>query len=82
MMTMVNEKHLYKVLELPKHLQTSLITVLKMGVASATDISRITGKVRAVESNYLNQLVYMKILLKERHDRKILFHVNLEALDW
>ena len=39
-----------------------------------------TGKARAVESAYLNQLVVMKIVRKERKGRKAFFQVDLEAV--
>ena len=79
---MMCEKRLYKLLEFPKHLQVTLVTLLKLGRATATDISASTGKARAVESAYLNQLVVMKIVRKERKGRKAFFQVDLEALDW
>ncbi len=78
----VNQKHLFKILELPKHLQVTVTTLLKLGVATADDVAQVTGKVRAVESNYLNQLTYMKIVKKQRQERRMLFQVDLEALDW
>ncbi len=76
------EKHLYRILELPKHLQTTIVTLLKLGLATASEVSESTGKARAVESAYLNQLVTMKIAHKGRKGRKAFFTVDLEALDW
>ena len=81
-MTVTTDKRLFRILELPKHLQTSVLTLLKLGHATATEISESTGKARAVESAYLNQLVVMKIARKERKGRKAFFSVDLEALDW
>ena len=81
-MMVVNEKRLFKILEFPKHLQTTLVTLLKLGLASASEVSESTGKARAVESAYLNQLVIMKVARKERKGRKAFFTVDLEALDW
>ena len=81
-MMVTTDKRLFKILELPKHLQTSVLTLLKLGNATATEISESTGKARAVESAYLNQLVVMKIARKERKARKAFFSVDLEALDW
>jgi len=77
-----NEKRLFKVLELPKHLQTTLIALMRLGFATALEVSGVTGKARAVESGYLNQLYYMKIAAKERRGRKAFFHVNPENIDW
>ncbi len=78
----LSEKRLFKVLEFPKHLQTTLITLLKLGQATAEDVARWTGKARAVESAYLNQLCTMKVVMKSRNKRKAFFQVDLEALDW
>ncbi len=83
-MTMMNlsEKRLFKVLEFPKHLQTTLVTLLKLGRATAEDVAQWTGKARAVESAYLNQLCILKVVTKSRCRRRAFFQVDLEALDW
>jgi ribosomal protein S13 len=78
----LNQKQLYKVLEFPKHLQVSLTTLLKIGSASAQQVAAATGKARAVESCYLNQLAIMRIVRKEHHGSTVFFRVDLEALDW
>jgi len=77
-----NDKHLFKILEFPQHLQTTIVTLLKLGRATAEEVASMTGKARAVESAYLNQLVVMKIVSKSRSKRKAYFQINLEALDW
>jgi hypothetical protein len=77
-----NERRLYRVLEFPKHLQTTILALMKLGLATALDVGSVTGKARAVESAYLNQLVVMKIVSKSRCKRKAYFQVVLEALDW
>lgn len=41
-------------LEFPKHLQVSLTSLLKLGLATAEEVAVLTGKARAVESCYLN----------------------------
>ena len=79
---MMSQKRLYKILDFPKHLQVTALTLIKLGSATATEVSAVTGKERAVESAYLNQLVVMQIVHKERQDRKAVFTVDLEALDW
>jgi DNA-binding transcriptional ArsR family regulator len=79
---MMTQRRLYKILDFPKHLQTTILTLIKVGSATASELSAITGKQRAVESAHLNQLVIMKMVHKERHDRKAVFTVDLEALDW
>jgi len=81
-MMVTTDKRLFRILELPKHLQTTVLTLLKLGHATASEVSESTGKARAVESAYLNQLVIMKVARKERKGRKAFFAVDLEALDW
>jgi hypothetical protein len=77
-----SERRLYRVLEFPKHLQITILTLLRLGRANAEDVASVTGKCRAVESAYLNQLVVMKIVSKSRSGRKAYFQVVPEALDW
>ena len=88
---MLNQKQLYKVLEFPKHLQVSILALLKLGSCTASEVAAATGKARAVESAYLNQLVVMRITRKERKERRcgqgvgrsvMVFSIDLEALDW
>ena len=83
-MTMLSmgEKRLFRVLEFPKHLQTTLVALLKLGRATAAEVAGLTGKARAVESAYLNQLCILKVVTKSRSRRKAYFQVDLEALDW
>ena len=78
----MGEKRLFRVLEFPKHLQTTLVALLKLGRATAAEVADLTGKARAVESAYLNQLCILKVVLKSRSKRKAYFQVDLEALDW
>jgi hypothetical protein len=49
-----------EILELPKHLQETLIALTQLGTASAQDVANITKKCRAIESSYLNTLCLMK----------------------
>jgi hypothetical protein len=78
----LSQKHLYKVLEFPKHLQVSIIALVKLGSACAQDVAAVTGKARAVESHYLNLLAVMQIVRKTRHGSRVFFQVDLEALAW
>jgi hypothetical protein len=78
----LSQKQLYRVLEFPKHLQVCLTSLLKLGLASADQVAAATGKARAVESSYLNQLTVMRIVQKEHHGRTVFFCVDLEELDW
>jgi hypothetical protein len=79
---MLSQKQLYQVLKFPKHLQVSLTSLLKLGLATADQVAAATGKVRAVESAYLNQLATMRIVHKQQRGRTVFFSVDLEALDW
>jgi hypothetical protein len=85
----MSNKRLYHVLELPKHLQVTILALFKLGSSSAVAVSVVTGKARAVESSYLNQLVTLKLVCKEqrvtplhRGGPTVVFSVDLEALDW
>jgi DNA-binding transcriptional ArsR family regulator len=63
-------------LSLPDHLRTTATTLFEIGPATADEISKITNKERAVESNYLNQLVRMNHVRKYREGRKVYFRIN------
>ncbi len=60
-------------LSMPDHLRKTAMTVCRIGRATADDIAQQTGRARAVESAYLNQLVLMGYLKKERKGRKAYF---------
>lgn len=64
---------------LPEHLLKTFITVYKLGRATATQIAEQTKKARAVESAYLNQLLTMGYLKKERKDRKVYFEIDYNS---
>ena len=61
------------VIILPKHLQETIVELSKLGAATAQGIAHFTRRARAVESNYLNQLVTMGYCTKERRKREVLF---------
>ena len=63
-------------LSLPDHLRTTATTLFEIGPATAEDIAELTRKERAVESNYLNQLVRMEHVEKYRAGRKVYFQIN------
>lgn len=63
-------------LSLPDHLRKSALGLATLGEATATDISKETGRVRAVESDYLNQLVSMGLVKKKRKGRDVYFYVE------
>ena len=65
-------------LSMPDHLRKTAMTVCKLGRATADEIAQQTHRARAVESAYLNQLVIMGYLKKERKGRKAYFYVDRE----
>jgi len=66
-------------LSLPDHLRKTAITICKLGRATADEVAEQTKRARAVESAYLNQLVLMGYLKKERIGRKAYFYVEKEG---
>ena len=66
-------------LSMPDHLRKTAMTICRCGRATAEEISVTTTRARAVESAYLNQLVIMGYLKKERKGRKAYFFVDPEA---
>ena len=65
-------------LSLPDHLRKTAITLCKLEKATANEVSEQTKRARAVESGYLNQLVIMGYVKKERQSRKAYFFVDKE----
>ncbi len=66
-------------LSMPDHLRKTAMTICRCGRATAEDISEQTSRARAVESAYLNQLVIMGYLKKERKGRKAYFYADRET---
>ncbi len=62
--------------DLPENLRKTILSLLKLGEATAQDIARITGRNRSTESYYLNMLTQMRILKKRKIGRKIYFSIN------
>ena len=60
---------------LPKHLRKTALAVVKLGWATAEQVAARTGRARAAESDYLNQLVRQGILKKEKKGREVRFSV-------
>ncbi len=76
------EIHESELLLLPDHLRTTYLTTLSLGECSATDVSDHTGRCRAIESNYLNQLARTGWLMKRRDSKSICFRpVRKEELN-
>lgn len=65
-------------LSLPDHLRKTAVTLCKLDQATADQIAEQTKRARAVESGYLNQLVLMGYVKKERRGRKAYFYVDKE----
>jgi len=65
-------------LSLPDHLRKTAVTLCKLEKATADDVAEQTKRARAVESGYLNQLVVMGYMKKEREGRKAYFFVDKE----
>lgn len=63
-------------LSLPDHLRKTAVSICKLGHATAEEVAEQTKRARAVESGYLNQLVLMGYLKKERKGRKAFFFVE------
>lgn len=63
-------------LRLPDHLRKTMMVLAKLVRARAEDIAKITGRARAVESSYLNQLVRMGYIKKEREGHEVYFSIG------
>jgi hypothetical protein len=66
-------------LSMPDHLRKTAMAICRCGRATAEEIAVQTHRARAVESAYLNQLVIMGYLKKERKGRKAYFFVERET---
>ena len=66
-------------LSMPDHLRKTAMAICRCGRATAEEIAEQTRRARAVESAYLNQLVIMGYLKKERKGRKAYFYVDRET---
>lgn len=63
-------------LSLPDHLRKTAVTISRLDQATAEEVAEQTKRARAVESSYLNQLVMMGYLSKERRGRKAYFYIE------
>ena len=66
-------------LSMPDHLRKTAMAVCRLGRATADEIAQQTHRARAVESSYVNQLVIMGHMKKERKGRKAYFYVDRES---
>ena len=67
-------------LSLPDHLRKTYMIVASRGECDATIASNLTGRCRAIESNYLNQLARMGWLNKRRVTKTIHFRPVSERI--
>ncbi len=63
-------------LSLPDHLRKTAMILCQEGEATADQVSAKTGRARAVESGYLNQLHTMMYVKKKRKGRDVYFYVE------
>jgi len=63
-------------LKLPDHLRKTALAIDKLGEGTADEVASVTGRERAVESSYLNQLVRMGYVRKRRDGRRVVFTVR------
>jgi hypothetical protein len=66
-------------LSMPDHLRKTAMTICRCTRATAEETAEQTKRARAVESAYLNQLVIMGYLKKERKGRKAYFFIDKET---
>jgi ArsR family transcriptional regulator, lead/cadmium/zinc/bismuth-responsive transcriptional repressor len=66
-------------LSMPDHLRKTAMIICRSRRATADEIAEQSNRARAVESAYLNQLVTMGYLKKERNGRKAYFYIDRES---
>lgn len=64
------------IVSLPDHLIKTGIVIAKIERGTALEVAKETGRARAAESDYLNQLVSMGYLKKKRSMRKVVFYIE------
>jgi hypothetical protein len=67
-----------ELIALPDHLRRTFVVVSSKGECSAVQVSNLTGRCRAIESNYLNQLSRMGWLNKRRVSKTVHFRAISE----
>jgi hypothetical protein len=68
-----------RLISLSDHLRKTYMTVASRGECSAIDVSNLTGRCRALESNYLNQLCRMGWLNKRKVSKLTVFCLMQET---
>jgi hypothetical protein len=67
-----------ELIALPDHLRRTYVVVSSKGECSAVQVSNLTGRCRAIESNHLNQLSRMGWLNKRRISKTVHFRLICE----
>ena len=67
-----------ELIALPDHLRRTYVVVSSKGECSAVQVSNLTGRCRAIESNYLNQLSRMGWLNRRRVSKTVQFRLMSE----
>ncbi|ADC65034.1 conserved hypothetical protein [Ferroglobus placidus DSM 10642] len=66
----------FTLLELPDNLRSTAMALIKLGRGTASDVAKITGRGRAIESHYLNTLVKMGYAKKRREGRRVIYEIR------
>lgn len=63
-------------LKLPDHLRKTYLVLCDLKEATANDVAIRTGRVRAIESSYLNTLVMLNLVKKKRRSKNQVFSLK------
>ena len=72
----VNTANAKSFIQLPDHLRKTAMGLLKIGQGTASEVSKFTGRARAVESDYLNQLERQGFVSSFRRSRQKIFLID------
>ena len=62
-------------LRLPDSLRITMLAMDRLKVATAVEVSKVTGRSRSIENIHLNQLERMGYLVRDRKGRRIYFKI-------
>lgn len=65
-------------LNFPDHLRVTVRALMKLGIATAEEVSKETSRSRSLESTYLNHLTTMGYVEKERKGQRVYYKVRFE----
>ncbi|VVB97605.1 Sugar-specific transcriptional regulator TrmB [uncultured archaeon] len=66
-------------LEFPDHLRLTVRVLLDLGMATAEEVSKKTGRSRSMESSYLNQLTTMGYVQKDRKGQLVYYKIKFDT---